>query len=392
MALDGKVVIITGAGRGIGRAVATELARAGATVVIGARSEADLNAVRDAIVAAGGHAVAVAGDIAEPDTAERLVAVADQFGACDILINAAAVQDVVGEVETIPIEGWVRTIAINLTGTFLGCRAVLSRMKQRRRGRILNVASGLADRVQPGQAPYSASKAAVVQFTRVLAAEVEPFGITANAIHPGIVRTRMVEHLLGLETNGVRGEIVERMSELERSRAIIEPEEAARFFLWASITDVGTGKFLRWDDSAARAEMERRACGRDKPNVGLPSYSEPGVALAMRAPGASRQCCTIFRAALLHRGDSVGYLVDHVLPAARPGGASPSDQSSWAAGRIASSAPWSHGASSPSAARGCRSTKIAGLGHDAHLPGMAGRGLAGVMTRARDVIGARQRG
>jgi NAD(P)-dependent dehydrogenase (short-subunit alcohol dehydrogenase family) len=236
--------------------VAEALAAAGAGIVIGARSEHDLGATAAAVRAAGGRAEAVAGDIADPATSQRLLETAlGAFGGCDILINAAAIVGPTGETETLDLEAWSATLRINLTGTFLACRAFLPEMKRRGRGKILNVASGLAVRPQPGLAAYSASKAAVVQFTRVLAEEVRSHGISVNAVHPGIVQTAQVDELMALGGPGARQQIVQRMKELEAAGALREPAEAARLFLWLAAACEMTGAFIRADDPDVQAQV-----------------------------------------------------------------------------------------------------------------------------------------
>lgn len=247
--LDGQVAIITGGGRGIGRAVAVAYAREGAAVVLCARGEADLAASVAAAEQAGGRAAAVVGDIGDPATGERLVkAAVDRFGGCDILVNAAAIGGPVGAVETLDPQAWSETLGINVTGTFLTCRAVLPLMKRNRRGRIINVSSGLAERVQPGQAAYSASKAAVVQFSRVAAEEVREFGVQVNAVHPGIVRTEMVANLLALPQAGVNVAILERLRALDADGKIIDPHISALLFLWLACECNVSGNFILFDE------------------------------------------------------------------------------------------------------------------------------------------------
>ncbi|MFC3135905.1 SDR family NAD(P)-dependent oxidoreductase [Microbaculum marinum] len=247
--LAGRVAIVTGAGRGIGRAVAQTFATEGAAVVAGARSSSDLEALVEEITGRGARAIAVAGDIGDPATSERLVrAAVETFGGCDVLANLAAIGGPVGNVEELDPDDWNQTFRINVTGTFLACRAVLPEMKRRGGGRIVNVASGLAERVQPGQSAYSATKAAVVQFSRVLAEEARDAGINVNAVHPGIVRTKMVADLLSLPPEGVNESMVKRLRALDADGLIIETETSASFFVWLVSECTDTGKFLKIDE------------------------------------------------------------------------------------------------------------------------------------------------
>jgi 3-oxoacyl-[acyl-carrier protein] reductase len=243
------VAIVTGAGKGIGRAVARMLATTGAAVVACARTGRDLDGLARDIAAAGGRCATFAGDVGEAATADALVRTAlDRFGACDLLVNAAGVQPVPALVEDLALEDWQRTFGANMTGTFLTCRAVVPHMKRRRRGRIVNLSSGLATRAQPGQTAYSASKAAVLHFSTVLAEEVAPFGISVNSAHPGIVRTGMVETILAAQRSGVAATMAERIEELDKAGALISPETSARFICWLAASEVRNGAFVRIDD------------------------------------------------------------------------------------------------------------------------------------------------
>jgi NAD(P)-dependent dehydrogenase (short-subunit alcohol dehydrogenase family) len=255
--LEGKAAIITGGGRGIGRAVAEALGGPGASIVISARSENELKEAATAVAKAGGRAVTVAGSVAEEKTASRLVeACYDSFGDCDILINNAAITGPVGEVESLDPKLFDEMLRINITGTFLPIWALLPEMKKRRTGRIINVASNLAIRVQPGQAGYSMSKAAIVHFTRVLAEEVREHGIYANSVGPGIVRTAMVNDLIALPGGGFQGAIAKRMGNLKETGVLIEPAEAARLFVWLAAAAKRNGEFLRYDDLELRNEIK----------------------------------------------------------------------------------------------------------------------------------------
>ncbi len=194
--LTGQVAVVTGGGRGLGRAFAEALAGAGATVALAARSAAQLAEVVAAIGRAGGHALAIPTDIADAGAVERMVAtVEQQLGPVDLLINNAAITTPVGPVCEVDADAWWRCMEANLRGPFLCSRMVVPRMIARRRGRIVNVASTAGLRAIAGHSAYGTSKAALIRLTEILAAETQRHGLAVFAINPGLVRTTMTEHL-----------------------------------------------------------------------------------------------------------------------------------------------------------------------------------------------------
>jgi 3-oxoacyl-[acyl-carrier protein] reductase len=192
--LEGKTALVTGASRGIGRAIAVELSRAGASVVVGYRSGAD---EAEAVAAEiGGRAVQA--DVSDPDDAKRLVEAA---GDLDLLVNNAGLtRD--GLIARMPDEDWREVIDTNLGGVFHTCRAVARGMMKRRSGAIVNVSSVVGVHGNPGQTNYAASKAGIIGFTKSLARELGTRGVRANVVAPGYVRTRLTE-VLGDDLTGV---------------------------------------------------------------------------------------------------------------------------------------------------------------------------------------------
>ena len=194
MQLSGQVAIVTGASRGIGRAIALELARQGARVLVNYQSSAAAaQAVVDEIVAAGGSAFSHAADIADEAAVAGMVrACLERWGQLDLLVNNAGVT-ADAPMLRMKDEQWRRVIDTDLTGVFLCCRAALGPMRARRYGRIVNVGSlaGLAGNV--GQANYAAAKAGLVGMTRALAREVALDGITANVVAPGYIETELLD-------------------------------------------------------------------------------------------------------------------------------------------------------------------------------------------------------
>ena len=197
MRLSGRVAVVTGAGRGIGRAVAQALAREGARVVLAARTGQQLAETAAAIDRLGGQAAAVVADVSAPASVERLFAQAQaQWGQVDILVNAAAVQTPIGPFVQIDPAAWMRAVAVNLFGTVLCCRAALPGMIERGRGAIVNFSGGGATSPRPRFSAYAAAKAAVVRFSETLAEELRGTGVRVNAVAPGAANTAMLDQIL----------------------------------------------------------------------------------------------------------------------------------------------------------------------------------------------------
>ena len=192
--LDGRVALVTGASRGLGRAIALRLAASGAAVVAGARAD-HADAVRQEIEQAGGAAVAVALDVTEPASVSAAAGTAlDRFGRIDILVNnAGIVRDQL--LMRMKRDDWDAVMATNLTSAYACCQAVLRPMLKQRAGRIVNIASVVGQSGNPGQANYAASKAGLIGFTKSLAQEVASRGITVNVVAPGMIETDMTAGL-----------------------------------------------------------------------------------------------------------------------------------------------------------------------------------------------------
>lgn len=194
MVLDKQVAVVTGASRGIGRAVAIELAQLGARVLVNyQRNAAAAAAVVAQIAAAGGEALAFAADVGDEVAVQQMIEAAlERWGRLDVFVNNAGVTDDAPLLRLKP-EQWQHVIETDLTSVFLCCRAALPAMRAQRYGRIINIGSlaGLAGNV--GQANYAAAKAALVGFSRALAREAAPDRITVNVVAPGYIETDLVE-------------------------------------------------------------------------------------------------------------------------------------------------------------------------------------------------------
>jgi 3-oxoacyl-[acyl-carrier protein] reductase len=187
--LTGRTVIVTGGGKGIGKVYAQEFARAGANVVTADIDEPAAKVVADALSGEGLNALGLGVDIASEDSTNAMAQAAlDRFGAIDVLINNASLMSVLPRRSwlEIPVEEWDRVMAVNLRGMFLCCRAVFPAMKAQTRGKIVNISSSRVFEGTPNRLHYTTSKAGVVGFTRALSHEVGEFGITVNAVAPGM--------------------------------------------------------------------------------------------------------------------------------------------------------------------------------------------------------------
>ncbi|MEH2398529.1 3-oxoacyl-[acyl-carrier-protein] reductase [Nostoc sp.] len=194
--LQDKVAIVTGASRGIGRAIAIELARQGAIAIVNyTSSSAAAEAVVTEITDAGGEAIAIQADVSKIDQVDALVnAVIEKFSRVDILVNNAGITRDTLLLRLKP-EDWQAVIDLNLTGVFLCTRTVSKIMLKQRSGRIINITSVAGQIGNPGQSNYSAAKAGVIGFTKSVAKELATRGITVNAVAPGFITTDMTSNL-----------------------------------------------------------------------------------------------------------------------------------------------------------------------------------------------------
>ena len=196
MSIDGKIALVTGGSRGIGRAIALRLAKEGTKVAINYKANQEAaHWVVDAVAEMGGEAMAVAADVSQSADVEVMVKqVVDSWGGIDILVNnAGVIHD--GLLMRMTEEVWDEVININLKGTFNCTKAVLRFMVRKRWGRIINVVSVVGLEGNPGQSNYAASKAGVIAFSRSIAKEVASRNITVNSVAPGYIATEIVADL-----------------------------------------------------------------------------------------------------------------------------------------------------------------------------------------------------
>lgn len=229
MQLNGKKALITGAGRGIGQAIARAYAREGASLALAARSLAELEQTAEEARALGASATVIQVDVTDKDAVDAMAKIAlKSLGQIDILVNNAGIVGPIGALEDNDVEGWIRTIQVNLVGTYLCCRAVIPAMTRNGGGRIINLSGSGATSAPYHLSAYGSSKAAVIRLTEILSLELADKNIQVNALGPGSIHTRMWEEItdgamasgdsdlyeFGLQVTGGGGASIDKAAEL----------------------------------------------------------------------------------------------------------------------------------------------------------------------------------
>ena len=243
--LNGKVAIVTGGSRGIGRTIATALAREGAAVVVCSRNLDSVRETVDSIKSEGGDAHAYQVDVADADSVAALVgSVVKEFRHIDILVNNAGVT-ADNLLLRLKEADWDRVMDTNLKGTFNCTKAVARTMLKQRGGRIINIASVVGMVGNPGQANYCASKAGIIGFTKSVARELASRNITVNCVAPGLIRSAMTEP--------IREKAKEEALRLIPLGRIGEPEDVAEVVKFLAVPTSGyiTGQVIRVDGGMA---------------------------------------------------------------------------------------------------------------------------------------------
>jgi 3-oxoacyl-[acyl-carrier protein] reductase len=260
MKLENRVALITGASRGIGRALALGFAGEGADLALVARTGTDLEKTAGDIRAIGRRALPITADVSGSGAVEQVVEkVVEEFGRIDILVNDAGRQPPIGSLVECNPEDWVQTIRVNLIGTMLCCRAVLLGMIERRQGKIINLSGGGATAPRPNFSAYAASKAAVVRLTETLAQEVKEFNIQVNAIAPGAINTKMLEEVLAAGNSAGEVALSQAKRQKESGGDSLEKVVALAVFLASEESGGLTGKLISaqhdpWREWAGKAD------------------------------------------------------------------------------------------------------------------------------------------
>ncbi len=249
MNLSSKVAIVTGSGRGIGRAIALKLAEVGATVVVNDIGEAEtVESVAEEIKATGGQSLAILADVSLAEDVARLVEITvSTYGKVDILVNNAGItRDHL--LLRMTDEDWDKVLNINLKSVFLCTRAVLRHMVKQRWGRIISIASIVGVVGNPGQANYASAKAGIIGFTRTIAKEVASRSVTANAVAPGFIETGMTQRIGEEWTQELRKRIpvgyIGSPRDVAEAVAFLASEEAR--YITGQVLGVDGGMAISW--------------------------------------------------------------------------------------------------------------------------------------------------
>ena len=241
MKLEGRTSIITGGGRGLGRAIALRFASEGASLVLSGTTEDAITATAKEIRANGGRAIGIRADVAEESEVEALVAAAlDEFGRIDILVNNAGIIGPTAPVVQIERQEWDRTLAVNLTGAFLCVKHALPHMIERRSGRVLNITSVAGLIGYNLRSAYAVSKWGMIGLTRTLAIEAGRYDITVNAIAPGPVKGPRMDAVIRLRAESMgkpASEVEDEYVQPIALKRMVEEEDVASTALFLASDD-----------------------------------------------------------------------------------------------------------------------------------------------------------
>jgi NAD(P)-dependent dehydrogenase (short-subunit alcohol dehydrogenase family) len=228
--LQGKVALVTGGGRGIGRVIALTLAQTGCNVAVLARTRGEIELVAAEIQATGQRSFAIRSDLSDGQAiTHAFTAITKELGPIAILVNNAGVVEPLGSIQTVDPDAWAQAIDINLIGAFRWMRACLPMMLERGWGRIINISTGAATETgMENSNAYSTSKAGLEMLTRNSAAELQGTGVNVNAVRPGAVDTAIQAYMRGLPIEKAGQQIHDRFNGLYEQGTLLEPSQPAR--------------------------------------------------------------------------------------------------------------------------------------------------------------------
>jgi len=264
--LEGRTAIITGAGRGIGQAIALAFAQQGARLVLSARTSAEIEQAARACQEAGGEAHAITADIASLPQVQRLVQSAlSLLGEVDILVNSAGAYGPIGPTAEVDPAAWEQALRVNLLGPFYLCQALAPHLIARRQGKIILLGGGGATTPLPNLTAYAASKAGLARLADSLAEELKPFNVQVNVIAPGLVDTRLQDDVLAAGARA--GAIYERILKARQTGEGTVPAEvgaALAVFLASPQSGTLTGKLISaphdpWREWAGKGDELNRS-------------------------------------------------------------------------------------------------------------------------------------
>jgi NAD(P)-dependent dehydrogenase (short-subunit alcohol dehydrogenase family) len=270
MRLAGRAALITGASQGLGREIARQFVREGASIAICARDEAMLEETArelSAIQGPGQKVCRMVCDVSSEEDVSRFVSFAlGELGSLQILVSNAGVLGPKGSAETVDLKAWKQTVEINLFGAILLCREVIPHFKSAGYGKIVTLSGGGATTPFPFMSAYAASKAALVRLAETLAVELKPFSIDVNAVAPGAMNTRMMEEALAAGPEKVGAAYYEKVLR-QKQEGGVPPEKAAGLcaFLASAESDGITGRLIsaQWDPWETLADRREELAGSD---------------------------------------------------------------------------------------------------------------------------------
>ncbi|RAW44967.1 SDR family NAD(P)-dependent oxidoreductase [Halorubrum sp. 48-1-W] len=250
MEINGDTALVTGGGRGIGRAICTKLASRGLDVVVADIDDDGMAETEAELEAHGVRTLSVHTDVSDEASVRDAVTAAEaEFDAIDVLVNNAGIAGPTKDVEDVTVEEWDATLGVNLRGAFLLSRELMGKMKERGYGRIVNISSASGKRPVPQRSPYTASKSGLLGLTRTLAVEGGPHDVNANAVCPGSVAGPRIDRVIEHEAEA-RGLSAETVADEKRAKSprneFVQPEDVAETvaYLCSTAADRVTGQSL----------------------------------------------------------------------------------------------------------------------------------------------------